>query len=79
MTSITIPRREVRDGHKPPRPTRRHVAQELLQLLLRTELRRIATHVSGDVAVRDSQSPSGAVLLISRADWRAFVRGLRED
>jgi uncharacterized protein DUF397 len=39
----------------------------------------IATHVSGDVAVRDSQSPSGAVLLVSRADWRAFVRGLRED
>jgi uncharacterized protein DUF397 len=39
----------------------------------------IATQVSGDVAVRDSQSPSGAVLLISRADWRAFVRGLRED
>lgn len=39
----------------------------------------VVADVPRGVAVRDSQSPNGAVLLVSHADWRAFVRGLKDD
>jgi hypothetical protein len=32
----------------------------------------------GLVAVRDSKNPAGPALTFSRADWSAFVAGIRE-
>ena len=37
----------------------------------------VATNMPGTVAVRDSKHPEGPRLLISAAEWRAFVRDLR--
>ena len=37
----------------------------------------VATNMPGTVAVRDSKHPEGPRLLISAAEWRAFVRGLK--
>lgn len=39
----------------------------------------VATNLPGTVAVRDSKAPAGPGLLITAADWRAFVRGLKAD
>jgi hypothetical protein len=32
--------------------------------------------VAGEVMIRDSRSPSGPILRISRADWEAFAEGI---
>jgi hypothetical protein len=37
----------------------------------------VATNRPGIVAIRDSKDPDGPGLLISAAEWRAFVRDLR--
>jgi hypothetical protein len=37
----------------------------------------VATNLPGTVAVRDSKQPDGPGLLVSAADWQAFVRGLK--
>jgi hypothetical protein len=37
----------------------------------------VARNLPGVVAVRDSKHPGGPKLIISAADWHAFVRGLR--
>jgi hypothetical protein len=34
--------------------------------------------VSGGVAMRDSDHPSGPVLLFTRAEWEAFAAGVRD-
>jgi len=38
----------------------------------------VATNLPGIVAVRDSKDREGAVLVVSTADWAAFVAGVRE-
>ncbi len=37
----------------------------------------VAGNLPGVVAVRDSKDPDGPVLTFSRADWAAFVAGIR--
>jgi hypothetical protein len=37
----------------------------------------VARNLPGVVSVRDSKNPDGPKLLVSPADWRAFVRGLK--
>jgi hypothetical protein len=37
----------------------------------------VARNLPGVVAVRDSKNPDGPELLVSPAEWRAFVRELR--
>ncbi len=37
----------------------------------------VATNLPGAVAVRDSKNPEGPGLVITAAEWRAFVRGLK--
>lgn len=37
----------------------------------------VATSTLGVVAVRDSKDPDGPKLLVSPAEWRAFVRGVQ--
>ncbi len=37
----------------------------------------IAELPAGGVAVRDSKDPSGPILIFARAEWQAFVRGIR--
>ena len=39
----------------------------------------VATNLfTGLVAVRDSKNPNGPVLTFSEAEWKAFIRGVRE-
>ena len=38
----------------------------------------VAGNLPGVIAVRDSKDPDGPVLRFSRADWSAFVAGIRE-
>ncbi len=38
----------------------------------------VADNLTGVIAVRDSKDPDGPVLRFSRADWSAFVAGIRE-
>ena len=38
----------------------------------------VADNLTGVIAVRDSKDPDGPVLRFSRADWSAFVTGIRE-
>jgi hypothetical protein len=38
----------------------------------------VAGNLPGTIAVRDSKDPDGPVLRFSRADWSAFVAGIRE-
>ncbi len=37
----------------------------------------VATNLPGMVAVRDSKDPDGPKLIFTRAEWAAFVRGLK--
>ena len=37
----------------------------------------VARNLPGLVAVRDSEKPDGAKLVISRETWRVFLKGLR--
>ena len=37
----------------------------------------VADNLPGVVAVRDSKDPDGPVLTFTRADWSAFVAGVR--
>ena len=37
----------------------------------------VADNLPGVVAVRDSKDPDGPVLTFTRADWSAFVTGVR--
>jgi hypothetical protein len=37
----------------------------------------VARNLPGIVAIRDSKDPAGPKLLISSADWRTFVSGIR--
>ena len=37
----------------------------------------VAGNLPGVIAVRDSKDPDGPVLRFSRADWSAFVAGIR--
>ena len=37
----------------------------------------VARNLPGLVAVRDSETPDGAKLVISRATWRVFLKSLR--
>jgi len=37
----------------------------------------VAQTAAGTVAVRDSKDPAGPVLRFTRAEWTAFVRGVR--
>jgi hypothetical protein len=37
----------------------------------------VARNLTGLVAVRDSEKPGGAKLVISRETWRVFLKGLR--
>jgi Domain of unknown function (DUF397) len=37
----------------------------------------IATNLPGVVAVRDSKNPDGAKLLLSPAQWQAFLLGMK--
>ena len=37
----------------------------------------VARNLPGLVAVRDSKTPDGVKLVISREAWRAFLRGVR--
>lgn len=39
----------------------------------------VATNVVGMVAVRDSKDPSGPMLSVSSAEWRAFLSTVRQD
>jgi uncharacterized protein DUF397 len=34
--------------------------------------------VDGAIAVRDSKNPTGAVLLYTRAEWDAFIGGVKD-
>ncbi|WP_283139647.1 DUF397 domain-containing protein [Rhizohabitans arisaemae] len=38
---------------------------------------RVATNVTGVVAVRDGKNPSGPVLTFTPSEWTAFVTGVR--
>ncbi|THA76551.1 DUF397 domain-containing protein [Streptomyces sp. A0642] len=38
----------------------------------------VARNIPGTVAVRDSKSPAGPVLLLAPAAWDAFQAGLRQ-
>lgn len=38
----------------------------------------VATNVAGVVAVRDSKDPSGPMLSVSPAEWRAFLSTVRQ-
>lgn len=38
----------------------------------------VAKNLPGLVAVRDSKDPEGPKLLISSADWRTFVHGVKD-
>jgi hypothetical protein len=38
----------------------------------------VADNLTGVIAVRDSKDSDGPVLRFSRADWSAFVAGIRE-
>ena len=38
----------------------------------------IATNLPGTVAIRDSKNPDGPTLMISVAEWRAFISGVRD-
>ena len=38
----------------------------------------VATNLPGLVAMRDSKTPAGPVLVVSTDGWRAFVAGVRE-
>ena len=38
----------------------------------------VAGNLPGTIAVRDSKDPDGPVLRFSRADWSAFVTGIRK-
>jgi len=37
----------------------------------------VARNLPGLVAVRDSEEPDGARLVVSRETWRVFLKGLR--
>ena len=37
----------------------------------------VARNLPGLVAVRDSKTPGGAKLVVSRETWRAFIRSVR--
>lgn len=37
----------------------------------------VAANLPGLVAVRDSKDPDGAKLIVSPAQWRAFLTGIR--
>jgi hypothetical protein len=37
----------------------------------------VARNLPGIVAVRDSKDPDGPTLIVSPAEWRAFIAGLR--
>jgi Domain of unknown function (DUF397) len=37
----------------------------------------VARNLPGLVAVRDSKTPGGAKIVVSRETWRVFVRGVR--
>jgi hypothetical protein len=38
----------------------------------------VAGNLPGTIAVRDSKDPDGPMLRFSRADWSAFVAGIRK-
>jgi hypothetical protein len=38
----------------------------------------VARNLQGLVAVRDSEAPGGAKLVVSQELWLAFIRGLRD-
>jgi hypothetical protein len=38
----------------------------------------ITDHLPDVIALRDSKDPDGAILVIARAEWTAFVRGLKD-
>jgi hypothetical protein len=38
----------------------------------------VATNLPGVVAVRDSKRPGGPMLVVSAAEWRYFLAGVRE-
>ena len=38
----------------------------------------VATNLPGIVAVRDSQDPDGPAFIVSAAEWRSFIAGIRE-
>jgi hypothetical protein len=38
----------------------------------------VATNLPGKVAVRDSKLPGGPMLVVSAAEWRCFLAGVRE-
>lgn len=38
----------------------------------------VATNLPGIVAIRDSKDTDGAKLVVSTAEWQAFVTGIRE-
>jgi hypothetical protein len=38
----------------------------------------VAGHAGGRVTVRDSKNPSGSMLAFGRAQWSAFIDGVRD-
>lgn len=38
-----------------------------------------AVSPSGEVLLRDSKNPSGPVLAFTKAEWRAFIGGVRKS
>jgi len=38
----------------------------------------VATNPPGIVAIRDSKNPDGPVLVLSRAEWSAFLAAVRD-
>lgn len=38
----------------------------------------VATNLPGVVAIRDSKNPAGPVLMLTRAEWSAFLESVRD-